>query len=41
MTCTGQDSPPVHAGKELNFDGLTGDQVHISGYSGVGYNAAC
>jgi len=41
MTCTRKDSPPVHVGRELNIDGLTGDQIHISGYSGVGYDAAC
>jgi hypothetical protein len=41
MTCTREDGPPVHAGMELNIDGLTGDQVHRSGYSGVGYNASC
>lgn len=24
MTCTREDSPPVHVGMELNIDGLTG-----------------
>jgi hypothetical protein len=38
MTCTREDSP---VGMQLNINGLTGDQVHISGYSGVGYDAAC
>jgi hypothetical protein len=41
MTFTRKDSPPVHAGMALNIDGLTGDQVHIAGYSGVGYDTYC
>jgi hypothetical protein len=41
MNFTRQDSPPVHVGMELNIYGLTDDQVHMSGYIVVGYNAVC
>lgn len=41
MTCRREDSSPVHVAMELNIDGLTADQIHISGYSGVRYDAAC